>query len=364
MVSSATLAYTLLWCVLAIYAVLSAIDFGAGFYYWLAGLRPGHERVRTLTLSYLSPVWETTNVFLVLFIVGMIGFFPGAVRAYATGLLLPLSLAVIMLTLRGTCFAFHHVAPWADRYLAPVFGIAGLLVPGLLVMFLSGSEDGAIRVSASGGVTVSQATLWLSPLNLALAGVAMAAAGYVSAAFLARYAVRRHDSEVAAFFRTAAARAGLVVAALAVALALALWAVAPFHFSALAAIWPLQMIAVTAFVAGWLAVAHGGRRRSGLAVALVIGQYIFAVLAFGLTRLPFLVYPSIQAEAALTPPAMYTALMVTLVGGTLVIIPALALLYMLFVHTGHKSQPMLATQAATMVAKDERAEHELAHSTG
>ena len=97
----AALAYTLLWCVLAVYAVLSAIDFGAGFYYWLAGLRPGRERVRALTLSYLSPVWETTNVFLVLFIVGMIGFFPGAVKAYATGLLLPLSLAVIVLTLRG-----------------------------------------------------------------------------------------------------------------------------------------------------------------------------------------------------------------------------------------------------------------------
>lgn len=364
MVSNSTLAYTVLWCVLAIYAVLSAVDFGAGFYYWLAGLRPDHGRARSLTLSYLSPVWETTNVFLVLFIVGMIGFFPGAVRAYATGLLLPLSLAVIVLTLRGACFAFHHVAPWADRYLAPVFGIAGLLVPGLLVMFLSGSEDGAIRVTASGVVTVSQAMLWLSPLNLALAGVAMAAAAYLSAAFLARYAAQRRDMEAAAYFRIAAARAGLVVAALAVALAVALRIVAPFHFAALSAIWPLQMIAVMAFVAGWLTVTHGGRRRSGLATALVIGQYVFAVLAFGLTRLPFLVYPSIQAEAALTPPAMYTALMLTLAGGTLVILPALALLYTLFVHAGHKPQPALTTQATTITAKDGREERELAHIAG
>lgn len=354
--SRATLAYTLLWCVLAIYAVLSAIDFGAGFYAWLAGLRPGQERVRTLALGYLSPVWETTNVFLVLFIVGMIGFFPGSVRAYATGLLLPLSLAVIVLTLRGASFALTHLAPWAERVLAPMVGLGGLLVPGLLVTFLSSAEDGAIHVSTTGAVTVSQATLWLSPLNLVLAALAMAATAYVSAAFLARYAAQRHDTEVAAFFRIAAARAGLVAAALAVGLALALRAVAPFHFAALVSTWPLQVAAVVAFAAGWLALARGGRRRAGLAASLVTGQYVFAVLAFGLTRLPYLVYPDVLAGAALTPPATYSGLMVTLAGGALVIVPSLALLYRLFVHNGGQPRTALATPSQPPSARREQRE--------
>lgn len=335
---NATFAYTLLWIVLAVYAVLASIDFGAGFYYWLAGLRPGNERMRTLTMGYLSPVWETTNVFLVLFIVGMIGFFPGAVRAYATGLLLPLSAAVIVLMLRSACFAFAHVAPWAVRYLAPIFGVGGLLVPALLVSFLSASEDGAIQVSAADTVTVDQARLWLSPLNAVLALLAMTAAAYLSAAFLARYAARRHDTEVAAFFRTAAARAGLLAGALGLGLAGILYVVAPFHFAALAALWPLQLVSVAAFAGALWLLLRGGRRRSGLAAGLALGQFVLALLTFGLTRLPYLVYPAVRATDALTPPATYTALLATLAGGAVVVLPSLALLYRLFVKPAPRPQ--------------------------
>ncbi|MGZ3676820.1 MAG: cytochrome d ubiquinol oxidase subunit II, partial [Ktedonobacterales bacterium] len=240
----ATLAYAVLWGVLTVYAVLSSLDFGAGFHYWLAGLRsdPARDRVRSLTLTYLSPAWETTNVFLVLFIVGMIGFFPASVRIYGTALLLPLSAAVIVLTLRGAFFAFHHVAPWADRVLAPVFGLGGLLVPALLVSFLSSAEDGAIRVTTTGAILISQRTLWLSPLNIALALTAMAAATWLSAVFLARYAARRHDTEVAAYYRHTAAWGGTLTALFAFTLALVLRAVAPFHFDALASVWPLHLI--------------------------------------------------------------------------------------------------------------------------
>jgi cytochrome bd ubiquinol oxidase subunit II len=327
---SATFAYVLLWIVLAVYAVLATIDFGAGFYYWLAGWRPGNERVRTLTRSYLSPVWETTNVFLVLFIVGMIGFFPGAVRAYATGLLLPLSAAVIMLTVRGACFAFAHVAPWADRYLAPIFGLGGLLILAFLVSFFSASEDGAILLDATGAVRVDQARLWLSPLNVTLALLAMALAAYLSAAFLARYATQRHDTEVAAFFRAAAARSGLLAGALAGILAIVLHAVAPFHFASLAALWPLQFAGFAAFVVGIWLLARGGRGRSGLAAGVTVGQFVLALLTFGLTRLPYLVYPTVRAADALTPPATYAALLATLAGGAVVVMPSLALLYALF----------------------------------
>lgn len=357
--ASAVFAYTVLWLILVVYAVLSSIDFGAGFYYWLAGLRPGHERVRTVTLSYLSPVWETTSVFLVLFFVGMIGFFPPSVRIFATALYLPLSLAVIVMALRGAFFAFHHVAPWADRFLAPVFGLGGLLVPALLVSYLSSAEDGAIHVAANGAVSVSQARLWLSPLNIVLALLAMAAATYLSATFLAHFARRRSDTEVAAFYRVAASRAGIVTGMLAVILALVLRATAPFHFATLATIWPLQLLAVATFAMGLWALLRGGRRRSGLALVTALGTFSFALLAFGLTRLPYLLYPTLRVDAALTPPATYTALVVTVVGGTLLIAPALWLLYLLFVRPPRKPQ---STQPAPGVSSDAKA-HDLSHST-
>lgn len=347
----ATLAYTILWGVLTVYAVLSSLDFGAGFHYWLAGLRshPARDRVRSLTLSYLSPAWETTNVFLVLFIVGMIGFFPPSVRIFGTALLLPLSAAVIVLTLRGAFFAFHHLAPWADRVLAPVFGLGGLLVPALLVSFLSSAEDGAIHVTASGVIVVSQRTLWLSPLNIALALTAMAAATWLSAVFLARYAARRHDPEVAAYYRHTAAWGGALTALLAFALALVLRVVAPFHFGVLASLWPLHLISGALFAASYWAVAYGGRRRGGLAIVAALAQYALVLIAFGLTRLPWLVYPSLRADDALAPPATFTALSVTIVAGLILIAPAIGLFYAMFIRPPRPRQAHTptATPSAT-----------------
>ncbi|MGZ3679978.1 MAG: cytochrome d ubiquinol oxidase subunit II [Ktedonobacterales bacterium] len=345
----ATLAYAVLWGVLTVYAVLSSLDFGAGFHYWLAGLRsdPARDRVRSLTLTYLSPAWETTNVFLVLFIVGMIGFFPASVRIYGTALLLPLSAAVIVLALRGAFFAFHHVAPWADRVLAPVFGLGGLLIPALLVSFLSSAEDGAIRVTTTGAILISQRTLWLSPLNIALALTAMAAATWLSAVFLARYAARRHDTEVAAHYRHTAAWSGALTALFAFTLALVLRTVAPFHFAALASLWPLHLISGVLFAASFWAVAYGGRRRGGLAIVAALTQYALVLLAFGLTRLPWLVYPSLRAGDALTPPATFTALSITIVAGMILIAPALGLFYAMFIRPPRPQHMSTATPAVT-----------------
>ncbi len=341
----AALAYSALWATLTAYAVLSALDFGAGFYYWLAGARKPNERVRSLTLRYLSPVWETTNVFLVLFIVGMIGFFPSSVGVFGTALLLPLSAAVIVLTLRGAFFAFHHITPAATRILVPIFGLGGLLVPALLVSFLSAGESGAIQISPSGQVTVSQAALWLSPLNLTLALVAVTATLYLSAIFLARFATRRNDTEVAAFYRTAAVRAGVSMLLSALALAGALRWVAPAHFQALLAIWPVHLVAATLFATALWAVARGGRQRSRLALIAALLQYMLALMTYGLTRLPYLLYPVLRVDDALTSPAMFTALIVTVIAGAVLIAPALLLLYMLFVRPATLRAPAHPTPA-------------------
>ena len=55
---------------------------------------------------YLSPVWEVTNVFLVFFFVGIVGFFPDTAYYYGTTLLVPVSLALILLAVRGAYYAF------------------------------------------------------------------------------------------------------------------------------------------------------------------------------------------------------------------------------------------------------------------
>src|SRR5689334_3705475 len=100
-----TLAFTALWTFLFLYSLLAAIDFGAGFLFWWAGLTGRNIAARQVIMRYLSPVWETTNVFLVFFIVGLVGYFPRAAATYGVLLLVPAGIALMLLIVRGAALA-------------------------------------------------------------------------------------------------------------------------------------------------------------------------------------------------------------------------------------------------------------------
>ncbi len=342
-------AYGLLWLVLLAYALLASVDLGAGFYAWIAG-RIGREDVRRVTHAYLSPVWETTNVFLILFLVGMVGFFPASAHVYGTALLVPLSLAVLALVIRGAAFAFAHVASRCHASLALISGFAGLLVPVLLVSYLSAGEDGAISLTATGTVTVSQPRLWFSPLALALDALALAAPLYLGPVFLARYAARHGEPSVAGFFRRAARRAAPGMALLALVFAVTLATGAPWHARALIALWPLHLVLIALFVVGIYALRRDGAGWSGVALGTLSAQFGLALLAYGFTRLPYLLYPGLRADAALTPQPMFVALTVTIVLGSLVLLPSLGLLYVLFVRPNTLLLPAAGEHAGPVEA--------------
>lgn len=392
---AAMIAYVVLSAVLVAYALLISIDIGAGFYYWLAGLRIGrapattshretgsdersHERngfaeggaptqaIRRVTEAYLSPVWEVTNVFFILFVVGMIGFFPASARIFGTALLVPVSLATIALIVRGAALAFHHAAEGTARRfaraLAPIFGVVGLLVPALLVTFLSSSESGAIQApdGAQGKVVVAQALLWLSPLQLTLAALSMVVALYLGAVALASFAARRGEWATARWYRGAALWSGGVAGALALAFGAALAVVAPFHAAALLAQWPALLVTVALFgVSLWaLAVAptHDAEQKGqaaryyALAAWTALMEVALALGVFMLTRAPYLLYPSVRLADVVTPPVTFTALSITVVIGLLFVIPSLGLLYALFLRAPTVAAPAQQPQARPALA--------------
>ena len=78
---------TVLWIFLYGYLIVGSIDFGAGFFSYYSHITGKKHLVQNIIKRYLSPVWEVTNVFLVFFFVGIIGFFPDSayvLRLYST----------------------------------------------------------------------------------------------------------------------------------------------------------------------------------------------------------------------------------------------------------------------------------------
>jgi len=77
---------TVLWIFLFGYLIVASIDFGAGFFSYYSTITGKRNNIHTIIKRYLSPVWEVTNVFLIFFMVGIVGFFPDTAYYYDAGL--------------------------------------------------------------------------------------------------------------------------------------------------------------------------------------------------------------------------------------------------------------------------------------
>jgi cytochrome d ubiquinol oxidase subunit II len=336
-----TLAFMALWTFLFLYGVLAAIDFGAGFLFWWAGLTGRNSAVQRVVLRYLSPVWETTNVFLIFFVVGMVGYFPRAATTFGVLLFVPLGVALMLILLRGAFFAFHHLSEKGQRLFPLIFGISSLLIPVFLVPFLA-VWDNAKFVSGDGPAQVSVADVLLNPLSVALMLVAGASLCYLASLLLSWYAARAGEAQAFRYFhRLARGFAPLTLLGGAL-LGVALHFYAGWHEAALLRYWPLHLLAALSFAGAWLLLLRRPRADRpapyGLALLLSIAQYGLVFYALGLSHLPYLLYPSLTLSNTATDPAMFTALTVTVIGGSILLIPSLLLLYGLFLKPGRKAQ--------------------------
>ncbi len=334
-----TLAFTALWTFLFLYSLLAAIDFGAGFLFWWAGLGGRNVAARQVIMRYLSPVWETTNVFLVFFIVGLVGYFPRAAATYGVLLLVPAGIALMLLIVRGAALAFHHLSEKGQRLFPLIFGLGSLLIPVFLVPFVAVSED-ARAVSASGVAQASVAEALISPLTITFMLVALTAMLALSSVFLTWYAARMGETLAFRYFRRVARWFAPLMLLAALLLGVSLWFDAPWHAKALVAYWPWHGLAALCFGGACFLLSRPPRAdlagRYGLALLLSIAQFGLVFYTFWFSHLPYLLYPSLTLNNTATAPAMFTALTVTVVGGSVLLIPCLLLLYGVFLSARGK----------------------------
>jgi cytochrome d ubiquinol oxidase subunit II len=128
---------------------LGSIDFGAGFWAFIYGNR-ADTRAASIANRFLSPSWKVTNVFLVLLVVALVGFFPRATFMLGTLLLLPVSLVLILLKVRSTFLVYAYSSEKYRGALRIVSGVTGLLIPGLLISVLPITLGGYILMVADG----------------------------------------------------------------------------------------------------------------------------------------------------------------------------------------------------------------------
>ena len=130
---------------LFIYAVLFMIECGAAiFVCWPQLLGRDGNDGEGVVKSFMSPVWETTNVFLVFTLVSLIAFFPAAVPVWGRALVVPFLVFLIVMGVRvvGMLYVFYREGE--SRAMKGLLFVASLLAPavlfgGIVPYFLTGA---------------------------------------------------------------------------------------------------------------------------------------------------------------------------------------------------------------------------------
>jgi len=326
------LAILILWMFLFVYSIAGSIDFGAGFWALVFGRRRD-TKAADIANRFLSPSWKVTNVFLVLFAVALVGFFPFATFALGGLLILPTGLALALLILRS---AFMVYAYSTQQYRGPlpfVSGITGLLIPGLLVSVLPVTLGGFTEMR-DGTPHLLLGKLLSSPTEYAHLGFGLTTELFLSALFLADYSREAEDERAYRLYRNAAVAIGPTTLAMGVLTTFTFVPEARWIAANLADEWGWFAMSVVAFAVGYAAMwwkdPRGRQGFARLSVLAILAQYAFASVGYGRAHMPYIIHPILSVEEGFTSPQMFNALLVGYALGIGVLVPVFVWFWKLF----------------------------------
>lgn len=318
---------TVLWIFLYGYIIVASIDFGAGFFSFYSKLTKRDHIINGIIARYLSPVWEVTNVFLIFFIVGLVGFFPDTAYYYGTALLVPGSIALVLLSLRGSFYAFAHYGARDSLLYHLIYGVTGLLIPASLATILTISEGGFIEVGEN-KVTLLMGELATSSYAWAVVLLALVSVLFISASFLTYYAQKAQDRAATTLLRSFAIVWSLPTIFVSFLVFLSIRTHNPEHFTNMLDVSGLFLLSFACFLIALALLLK--RRYYGWSFVMVLLQFGFAFWGYGVSHLPYLLYPYITIADSINSPEMGLALVIGFIAGLLLLVPSLILLLRLF----------------------------------
>ena len=321
------LGVVVLWLFLFGYVIIASIDFGAGFFN-AYGLLTGNEHILSqLITRYLNPVWEVTNVFFVFFFVGIIGFFPQTAYYYGTILLVPVSIGIILLAIRGSYYAFTTYGGLKQKIFTYLYGLAGLFIPASLSIVLTISEGGFVTMEDTRPV-LDYWVLFTSPLTWSIVVLSLAAVLYISAVFLTWYAALANDLPALELLRKYALIWAFPLIITATGIIVELQNHNAEHFNRLMNLWWMFVLSVLLFIGTVYLIWK--RRSYKLAFWLLVSQFFLAFFGYGISHYPFLLYPHLSIYDSFTNQSMAISLVIAFILGLGVLIPSIYLLLKLF----------------------------------
>ncbi len=325
--ANAVLALT--WVGVTAYALLGGADFGAGFWDLVAGTARGGAAQRSLIEHSIGPVWEANHVWLIFALVVLWTGFPLAFASIMSTLYLPLTAVAFGVIMRGAAFAFRKAVPESELWLKRLFG-ACFAASSVVTPFFLGTIAGAVATGRvpPGNARGNVVTSWLNPTSLLGGVLAVGVCAYLAAVYLTQDARRSDDPTLVEWFRLRALASGVAVGVVALGGIAVLHADAPRLFDGLTGR-ALPLVATSAaFGAASLFLLW---RRAFVPVRITAALAVIAIIwGWAAGQYPYLLVPSVTIAQAAAPHTTLAAMLASLAIGAVLLIPSLALLFVLF----------------------------------
>jgi cytochrome d ubiquinol oxidase subunit II len=323
---------------LVAYALFGGADFGAGIWDLLAGGTRRGARQRDLIEHSIGPVWEANHVWLIFVLVVLWTAFSGPFAAVVTTLYIPLTLAAFGMIARGAAFAFRKSITTLGmrRFLGASFALSSLITPYFLGAVVGGVASGRVPPGIAAGDVV---TSWLNPTSTLGGVMAILVCAYLAAVFLCADARREGAEDLADAFRARALGTAAVTGVAGLAGLIVLRNDAPVLFDGLTG--RALPVIVLSVVAGLLAILFLATRRYALARLASALAVATILVGWAVAQYPYILLPEVTIEEAAQNRTTLVAMLVALVVGSLILVPALVYLYALFqrppTETAHDS---------------------------
>lgn len=332
--SDEILAISLLWVFIFVYAMAASIDFGAGF--WALLYQNRHQSNATkIANRYLSPSWEVTNVFIIFIVIGLVSFFPGATDILAAMLLMPFSIALLLLALRSAFLVYSHAAKKYQNILIVISGVTGFLIPAFLILVLPLSYGSYIK--NEGGFDVLSIQQLLSSFSVyAYLAFAVTSTLFLSSLMLTDYSnVSKDESSYKVYHRNAVGVGPLAFLS-SVLVVVSMKQEANWFYENLLQHVGWLIASVVLFFIGYIALFIKPRTGNGkagiprLSVISIVLQYMLAAVGYGMAHLPYIVYPTITIQSSFTDESTFHALFVSYMIGFAILSPGFYLFWRMF----------------------------------
>ncbi len=308
------------------YAVFGGADFGAGFWDLFAGDAERGKAPRAQIDHSIGPVWEANHVWLIFSLVVLWTAFSEAFASIMLTLFVPISIAALGIVLRGAGFAFRKAVTDSRerRRFGAVFAVSSVLVPYCFGAVAGGIASG--RVPA-GGKAGDPWDSWVNPTSILVGLLAVAVCAFLAATFLIWDSRRTGTPQLQEYFRQRAFAASAAAGALAVIGIFVLRADARYVFDGLMSR-ALPFIIVS-LLCGSVSLLLLSLRSPRGARLTAIGAVASVVAGWGVAQWPYLLPESLKVSQAAAPDATLGALLLVFGVALVVVVPSIALLYVL-----------------------------------